>query len=265
MPWIESHTSVERNPKVVAAAMALGVPPVHMSGHLHALWHAALEHQEDGDLSSWAAGMISYQAMWTGDAEEFVAALRDSRLLDDDGKIHNWLNYAGRYVGLKYKSKPEQADAIFAKYGKTRTHARVKSELSQSGVGAESDLCLPTGPDRTLPDPTLPDQDPETDAPVSKWSAKKRPDGLPDEITNRDWEDFVDMRRKKRAPLTKRAAELVVLNLRKLELEYQSPRDCILQSVERGWTGVFPVKDGDLRPQGIKAREAAEKLLGVES
>ena len=259
MPWIESHTSVERNPKVMMAATFLGISPVHMSGHLHALWHAALEHREDGDLSSWPDAMIAHQAMWVGSVEAFVQALRDNQLLDQDGLIHNWLEYAGRYVRLKYRHKPDRLRAIYDKHDQRHAQRHDPGQAEPTRVSPHR-----TGPDQ--PDqPNQPDQE-EGGSGGGKWSARIRPEGMPDEIRYQDWYDFVEMRRRIKAPLTQRAVALMVAKLQKLEFAGHSPRDCLLQSVERAWRGVFPVReDSDPRPQGIKSREAAERRLGVVS
>jgi hypothetical protein len=72
-------------------------------GHLHALWHTALEQQEDGDLSSWSDDMIAEASAFPGDSAQYVRLLQEHKWLD--GKlIHDWLDYAGRYLTRKYGS-----------------------------------------------------------------------------------------------------------------------------------------------------------------
>ena len=72
-------------------------------GHLHSLWHAALEQQEDGDLSSWSDEFIAQMADYPGDAPQFVRLLQKHDWLD--GKvIHDWLDYAGKYLTAKYRT-----------------------------------------------------------------------------------------------------------------------------------------------------------------
>lgn len=77
MAWIESHQDLATNPKTKRAARQLGVSIPTVVGHLHCLWHWALSHAFDGDLSPFDAEDIAEAAMWDGDAEQFVAALRD--------------------------------------------------------------------------------------------------------------------------------------------------------------------------------------------
>lgn len=103
MPWIESHTVLLRHRKVCLLALALGIPPVYVVGHLHVLWHAVLEQQEDGDVSTWPDEMIAHAAAYQGDARAFVAALQAQKLLD--GKVvHDWLDYAGLFLTKKYST-----------------------------------------------------------------------------------------------------------------------------------------------------------------
>lgn len=82
-------------------------------------------------------------------------------------------------------------------------------------------------------------------------------DPVPDWVDPDVWAAFVDSRRAQRAPFTDRAAELIVAKLAQLRDTGQDPNACLLQSVERGWRGVFPVKpppgghrEGDFRPAG---------------
>lgn len=104
MAWIESHTVLVRHRKVVDFAIILGIKPVAAIGHLHALWHSVLEQAEDGDLSQWSDKFIAAAASWDGDSEYFCKALRGCLWLDPGNLVHDWLDYAGRYLETKYKS-----------------------------------------------------------------------------------------------------------------------------------------------------------------
>lgn len=103
MAWIESHTVLVRHRKIVTFAAMLNIKPVHAIGHLHALWHTALEQAEDGDLSSWDDAFIAAAASWEGDPTLFCKALRAYGWVDGH-IIHDWLDYAGRYLESKYRT-----------------------------------------------------------------------------------------------------------------------------------------------------------------
>lgn len=86
---------------------------------------------------------------------------------------------------------------------------------------------------------------------------------LPDWIDSKAWADFVENRKAIRAPMTTRAAELVILTLEKLKAEGQDVKLVLEQSTRNCWRDVFAVK-----PQGggfasdRKWQSPAESLSG---
>lgn len=102
MAWIESHTVLIRHKKLRDLARELRLRPAHLMGHLHALWHAALEQREDGDLSSWSDEFIAEMSDFSGDAPQYVRLLTKHGWLDEDRKIHDWIDYVGMYLTRKY-------------------------------------------------------------------------------------------------------------------------------------------------------------------
>lgn len=152
MAWIESHTILIRHRKLIELSKDLRLKPVYTMGHLHALWHAALEQQEDGDLSSWSDELIAEMASYSGDAPQFVRLLQQHKWLD--GKIiHDWLDFVGKYLTTKYRtSNPKRLKEIY------KIH---KSGFRQTKVRPKTDnLILPDPilPDLLSPDPKLPNR-----------------------------------------------------------------------------------------------------------
>ena len=119
MAWIESHTVLMRHRKLIGLARALKIRRSYAMGHLHALWHAAIEQQEDGDLSNWTDDIIAEASDYPGDSQEWVKVLQAHGFLD--GKfLHDWPDYAHRYVELRYRtSNPEKLAQIREKWDKT--------------------------------------------------------------------------------------------------------------------------------------------------
>lgn len=107
MAWIESHQQLGRHPKTKAAARSLGISRVQMVGHLHYLWWWALDFAEDGDLSKFDPEDISEEAMWEGDAEQFIQALQDTGFLKDM-HINDWEVYTGRLVAQRESNRERQ-------------------------------------------------------------------------------------------------------------------------------------------------------------
>src|SRR5690349_7866701 len=83
MAYIESHTVLLRHRKLKEFARSIRVSPVYAMGHLHALWHAALEQQEDGDLSSWSDDLVADASCYSGSVPQYVRLLRE----------HRWIGY----------------------------------------------------------------------------------------------------------------------------------------------------------------------------
>lgn len=112
MAWIKSHTVLLRHRKILALAASLKIKPVQALGHVHALWHAALEQQEDGDLSGWSWDQIAQGAAWEGSRKILVNAMNKTKLLDEHLQIHDWWDHVGNYLSIKYKNYPEKLQKI---------------------------------------------------------------------------------------------------------------------------------------------------------
>jgi hypothetical protein len=130
MAWVESHTVLLRHRKVIELAKDLRIKPVYVVGHLHVLWHAVLEQQEDGDLSSWSDDFIAESSGYQGNAPQFVSLLQKHTWLD--GRVlHDWLDYAGKYLESKYRTaNPERLAAIKLKHSQTKDG--LKTDFSQT-------------------------------------------------------------------------------------------------------------------------------------
>jgi len=128
--WIESHQDLRSNPKTRRAARALETTVPALMGHLHCLWHWALDHAEDGDVSPFDADDLADAAGWEGEAQTFVDALTncgpgekagflepDGLIGDpDDGKrsplaLHDWWEYAGKLIAKRRKDAERKARA----------------------------------------------------------------------------------------------------------------------------------------------------------
>lgn len=144
MAWIESHTVLIRHRKLKELAHALRLKDVYVMGHLHALWYAALEQQEDGDLSGWTDGFIAASACYTGDAPQFVRLLQTHGWLD--GKVlHDWLDYAGKYLTKKYHSSNRARLAeIWSKHGRSYGTGNSQEVFRKQKVTLPNQPNLPT-------------------------------------------------------------------------------------------------------------------------
>jgi hypothetical protein len=117
--------------------------------------------------------------------------------------------------------------------------------------GAETDMGgntpLPCG-DRSIEPSVVPSDEPSKRH--TRGQAALAGLELPTWLMDKDgsteaWDEFVAMRRKmnSRAPFTVGAARETIRDLDRLRRAGDDPIRCLWQSVQRGWRGVFPVKD----------------------
>ncbi|MDP9378756.1 MAG: hypothetical protein M3Q29_01150 [Chloroflexota bacterium] len=158
--WIESHQSLARHPKTRKAARQLDVSIPTVMGHLHLMWHWALDYAQDGDLTAFQPADIADAAMWEGDPDRFVNALKDCGIgqsagfLEDteDGQlvIHDWYDYAGKLI------EKRKADAARKRSLRQAENVHQQSEGRPEDIHRTAQVPNRTTPNRTQPDSTVP-------------------------------------------------------------------------------------------------------------
>lgn len=89
---------------------------------------------------------------------------------------------------------------------------------------------------------------------------------LPQYIDPEAWDGFTDMRRRIRAPLTPRAAKLILYELQRIKDAGHDPNAALDQSTMLGWRDVWPPKDKQISraaESGVKATSGV--LADLES
>jgi len=125
--WVESHAILLRHRKTRDLARELGTKRVIVLGMIHAFWHNVIEQREDGDLTSWTDAAIAdccelYAVrdfmFFKGDDTDFVELLRKTGWMDGP-LLHDWLDFAGRFLRTKYASRNrELLISIWKKHGR---------------------------------------------------------------------------------------------------------------------------------------------------
>ena len=91
-------------------------------GHIVSLWGNVLELAEDGNITKWSIEDVSDYSNYKGDPKLFYKALLnygDGWIDEKDGLkiVHDWWDYAGRYLKTKYRNThPEKLDYIMSLY-----------------------------------------------------------------------------------------------------------------------------------------------------
>lgn len=110
--------------------------------------------------------------------------------------------------------------------------------------GQHSSLYLDLNQEEESPPP--PKGGKRSKKPVDVWTPDKTPLPHTDSAFVEAWNDFVEHRQAKRAPLTNKAAQIIFKTFRKKSLTLSQATECLNDSVANGWTGIFPdkVKNG---------------------
>ena len=117
MPWIEYHSTLKNHPKVRAICVELGIKKTEALGILGCLWTWALDYAEDGDLSKYPPEIVEEGCEWEGEKGRLFESLK-GKFIDQDLKIHDWLDFAGKYLHAKYhSSNPKKLKQIWKGYG----------------------------------------------------------------------------------------------------------------------------------------------------
>lgn len=159
MAWIESHQSLANHPKIFKLSSLTGYETDKCLAKMHRLWWWALTYAEDGDLKRFDFKEIGLGVGIedAGEAKKFVQAIIDSGFIDkNEMKIHDWLDYAGRYLHSKYhSSNPLKWKRILKKYaGKPK--GRLKATFRTDIPNQPNQPNLPTDTRRTVKDPPAP-------------------------------------------------------------------------------------------------------------
>jgi hypothetical protein len=157
MAWIELHQAVWTHRKTFELASLLDLDETYAAAHVIRLWTWALDNAPSGDLSALSDRAIAFGAGWRGDVTALVDALVRSGWLDDDRRIHDWEEYAGRLVERREANAERARLARAARRGQAQ-NGHAQDVASTSGVRAHDVRGLPdrTGPDTTQPDTTGP-------------------------------------------------------------------------------------------------------------
>lgn len=145
MLWIESHVAVGDHPKTRKLALLLDIHVAQAVGHLHLLWHWAVNYALDGDLSSFDEFDIAIGARWDGDAKRFVESLVAAGYVDrnDDAFVlHDWHEYAGKLIATRIARAEAGRKGAKARWGDRN------GEPEANGAGANGE---PMAPDSTVP------------------------------------------------------------------------------------------------------------------
>lgn len=89
-PWIELHSGVREHHKITMLSEILKIEYAHAVGLMACLWSSPYAMTHEGCFNGCTNAFLKKVALWNGDANIFVDALKKSKLLDSSNIIHDY-------------------------------------------------------------------------------------------------------------------------------------------------------------------------------
>jgi hypothetical protein len=197
---------------------------------LEAIWHFTGRFTPQGNIGKYPDQAIEAWVEWDGEPGALISGLTASGWLNDHPVhrivVHDWAQHADKAT----KNSLHRSGLKFCVPAVRTKKKRVRTEIPSEGTVSR------------LPVP-VPVPEPEAKA---KAAAKDKPlqFALPEWIQKEVWNDFEEMRRKIRAPLTDRARKNIVAELVRLEAMGNQAEAVLNRSITNSWRGVFPLDNG---------------------
>jgi hypothetical protein len=140
--WIESHQDLEGHPKLLDLCNKTGWSIDEAIGKLHRLWWWTLRYAEDGNLSRYKPSQFLVRLNEKLSPEELYKILQETNFIEKNGLIHDWMDYAGRYLTAKYRtSDPKKLQRIERLYKSAKSRTKV-GQPNQPNQPNQDDLII---------------------------------------------------------------------------------------------------------------------------
>lgn len=150
MAWIESHQALEKHPKVLRLSRLAQWTVPETIGKLHIFWWWCLDYAPDGQLDKFDVEVIANVFGVTQDAQKFVVqTLTDVGFVDfaPQLRVHDWWDYAGRFLQVRYKRTPKMWKEIKRLYGDAKQPTNNRTTTGLSAINNHK----PNQPNQTKP------------------------------------------------------------------------------------------------------------------
>jgi len=236
--------AVPDHPKFAELMAHLQRPKYAVLGCLEAVWHFAGRFTPQGNIGKYSDQAIEGWVGWNGVPGALIDSLVKCRWIDRDSEhrllVHDWAQHADKATknALSRAKLPFCSPAVRTEGEHVRTGEPKASMASR----------LPVPEPEPVPDPE-----------AQKRSAPPKPPTfeLPNFINSETWDDFEEMRKRIRKPMTDRARRDIVAKIERLRGEGHDPEDVLAASIANSWTGVFPLRS-ETATRTVPARSEAE-------
>jgi len=155
-PWLESHADLRDHPKLDLLMDLLAITRRDACGLLHFVWWRTLTYAPSGDLSDFTDGQIARWADWDGDPGHLVSALKTAGFMDSTRTIHDWEEFAGRWIDRRNADADRKREARKAAAA-GHTNGSAAPDVRAASAGRPARVRTPArapGPDLTGPNHT---------------------------------------------------------------------------------------------------------------
>lgn len=225
--WIKMRTALANDPAVIAIALDLDKSEFEVVGMLHHLWSWADSQSQDGHIKRVTEKWIDRYVHHTGFAKSMVAAgwlvIEESGITFPNFERHN---------GESAKKRAEAAE-----------RQRISRENKKLGIVTDSsqDSCDKSV---TREEKRREDQDPIKPSVPKAKKVKAKPEEivLPAWLPKKEWDDYVEMRRVKKKPVTPSIGARVIKKLETMALAGHNISKALEASIVNCWTDIYEPK-----------------------
>jgi len=118
IPWIQVYSNLLAHPKTSKLADELKITSAYVNqnvvavGILVSLWTWAIQNAYDGDLSTCSPRMIAEAVKWKKKDTDLYNALLSTGWIDQDGKLHDWEEYAVLLIESEESRKKKTKERV---------------------------------------------------------------------------------------------------------------------------------------------------------
>ena len=242
MAWIESHTNLDRHSKLIRFQTAMRWSRNEAVGFLHRFWWSVLEVSPSGDVTALTSPEVMSETlnMKLDVVRDAIQRLEEFGFIERNGEsvyVHDWLDYAGRFLRSKFSKKRETLVSIWALYGKE--YGEKEEADTQPTPRRNPADTLPT---RTIPNLTVPNQTVPKEKESHPYPPKSKSVEIPDDLSGNTDEilAWLDYKREKGQGYKAKGLESLWRMIR--SIHPGSRKAAIEQSMACNYAGIFPPK-----------------------
>ncbi len=145
MAWIESHQQLLNHPKTLDLMNSMGWDVDITIGKLNRFWWWCLDYAPDGDLRRHKqASLAAAVGLPADQSKRFVRAMIQSGWMDrlPYFRVHNWWQYVGPFLQVKYKRHPQiwrRVQALYQQEGGYSNGTVAQNEGDSNGTNTQDE------------------------------------------------------------------------------------------------------------------------------